>query len=535
MITSELNYHSSISETQLITEKREQSQRIDFLNKIADVLEAKPTYFILGFSLLYFLVVAILSNEKVLWNDEMYTLYFSRMQLWPDLWRALATGGDQLAPGSIILTKASVRVFGENHIAIRLPETIGFLILSLCLYRFVSKRISSVYGLVAIIFPSITGAFDYSYEARPYALILCFSALSLLIWQLYCGDPKKKLPLAGLGFCLFCAWMSHYYGVVALFPLAIGEAVRSRMLKKIDFSVWIVFLISLAPIILFLPLLQGSMSYAPTFWSKVSWQDIPDFYQSLLSSAAVALVIVLIALPIIFRKHPTENRYNMENLPRHEFAAAFAYVVLPVIAIIGAKLSTGVFSMRYGLPALIGISILITYGYSAILDRRATSMILIVFLAIFVVQVSQKFETWKDDSNALNETKRFLMSHANDDLPIVCSYSHIFLRLQHYGSKELSSRVFYAADPESSVRYIHHDTIDRGLQDLMPWWPLENVRPYGLFINSNPKFYLLHFSSDEDWKWDWILSRVTEDGLSVQLTARDGNQFLFLVSKKNQF
>jgi hypothetical protein len=95
--------------------------------------------------------------------------------------------------------------------------------------------------------------------------------------------------------------------------------------------------------------------------------------------------------------------------------------------------------------------------------------------------------------------------------------------------------VFYAADPESSVRYIHHDTIDRGLQDLKPWWPLENVRPYGLFINSNPKFYLLHFSSDEDWKWDWILSRVTEDGLSVQLTARDGNQFLFLVSKKNQF
>lgn len=502
-----------------------------FLDRFANVLEANRAYSVAGLCVIFLAATGVLSFRKIFWNDEMYTLYFSRLSIWPDLWWALSTGSDQLPPASILLTKLSRWMFGENHLSIRLPETIGFLVFSLCLYQIVSRRISPAYGLVAMIFPWITPAFSYSYEARPYALVLGFSALSFLCWLSIGEGHNRKRNLLGLGLSLLGTWMSHYYGVVVLFPIVVGELVRTKSIGRLDLPVWIAFFLSLTPLILLLPLLRSSMNYASSFWSKASWSDIFLFYQSLLDSTAVPLIFAIILSVFLFRSRSNKSFNSFSPFRSYELAAVAAFVLIPIVAVTGAKITTGIFVDRYALPSIIGFSILVSMSFRYFLKTTKVAIVLLVcLLAGFMIDTYFSFSRWTDDYNAMNQTNEFLKVHSGTELPVVCSYSHIFFRLQHYGPNDLSRRVFYIADPMASRRYVNHDTIDRGLLDLKPWWPLQNVKSYDLFVKSHPQFFLLHFSSDEDWKWDWILSSLLADHRKIEMKARDGNQFLFLIT-----
>ncbi|MCI0602244.1 glycosyltransferase family 39 protein [bacterium] len=522
-----------------VTEKDQPNRRFSenihpLLDRFGSFLEANRSYFVAGLCVIFFAASGLLSFRKVFWNDEMYTLYFSRLRIWPDLWWALSTGGDQLPPLSILLTKVSSWMFSENHISIRLPETAGFLVMSLCLYRIVSQRITPAYGLVAMVFPWITPAFSYSYEARPYALVLGFSTLSFLCWLSITEDRNRKRNLFVLFLSLLGAWMSHYYGMLVLFPLVVGELVRTRSMGRLDFPVWIAFFLSLTPLILFLPLLRGSLHYATNFWSKANWSDMFLSYQSLLDSAAVPLIFASILTVLFFRTGQNKpSSPTIRNFRPYELAALTAFVLLPVVAVTGAKITTGIFVDRYALSSIIGFSILVALSFWYFLKTtKVAIVVLLCFLTGFIIDTYFSFSRWTDDYNAMNQTTEFLKVNAGSDLPVVCSYSHIFFRIQHYGPQDLSSRVFYLADPVASLRYVNHDTIDRGLLDLKPWWPLQNVRSYDLFIRSYPRFFLLHFSSDEDWRWDWILSSLIADHRKIEMKGRDGNQFLFLISSQ---
>ncbi len=370
---------------------------VPILDRVADALETKKSYLFWGLSILFFIVSGLLSFRKVFWNDEMYTLYFSRLNVWPDLWWALRTGGDQLPPGSIILTKASLLLFGENHISVRLPETLGFFLMCFCLYRIVSKRLSPLYGCLAMIFPWLTDAFDYSYEARPYALVLGFSALAFLCWQTLAEGRNRKISLIGLGVSLFGVWMSHYYGILTYFPLVVGEMVRSRPPGRVDIPVWITFFLSLLPLLLFLPLLQGSLSYASTFYSKAGWSDIFNFYQTLLDSTAVPLIFAA-SFAIFLFGFRNDSETAVHSFKRHELAAAACFVLIPVVAVLGAKLFTGVFVDRYALPAIIGVSILIVVSVSLLQNQKRFALVMLAcFLIVFVIRSVSSFSIWTDD------------------------------------------------------------------------------------------------------------------------------------------
>ncbi len=103
------------------------------------------------------------------------------------------------------------------------------------------------------------------------------------------------------------------------------------------------------------------------------------------------------------------------------------------------------------------------------------------------------------------------------------------MQIWYYAPNALQKRVFYIADAEASVRYLGHDTIDRGLIALKQWFPLVNVVSYEAFVHGHEEFYLYHFSWDEDWKWNWLTTKLLEDHKRLELKARDGSEFMFLV------
>ena len=91
--------------------------------------------------------------------------------------------GEQTPPLFYAITRASFWLFGVNNLSIRLPEMLAFWMASACLYVYVRRATSALAGLVAATLPLVTTAFQYSYEARPYALVIGFGALALLAWQ----------------------------------------------------------------------------------------------------------------------------------------------------------------------------------------------------------------------------------------------------------------------------------------------------------------------------------------------------------------
>ena len=160
-----------------------------FAEGLADRLDARRGWTVAGVSALYLAVTGVIAWNKPLWNDELYTLYIARLPDFSDVWAALSTGAEQTPPFFYVVTRASLALFGPSELSLRLPAVVGFWVMALCLYRFVSNRDSALAGLVAMLFPLVTSAYYYASEARPYALVLGFSGVALLCWQAGADDP----------------------------------------------------------------------------------------------------------------------------------------------------------------------------------------------------------------------------------------------------------------------------------------------------------------------------------------------------------
>jgi dolichyl-phosphate-mannose-protein mannosyltransferase len=500
-----------------------------FSSKIVSFIEERRLFVLAALCLLYVVLAFYLSSRKLLWNDELYTLYFARLRLYPDLWKALATGADQIPPTFILLTKASIRMFGEGRTSMRIPEFLGFLLASLCLYRIVSIRTSAIAGFLAFLFPTMTAAFGYMCEARGYALVLGCSALAFCCWQAAAYGKRRKLQLAGLVAGLAGALMSHYYGILLFLPLIVGEIVRSRSMQRIDWPIWCMFVLSVFPLALFFSLIQASAAYGGNFWAKPEWQDVFLYYGFLLKPAGSLLVFILITFAII-RARSVNEVLLMDALPTHEVAAALAFVLIPALAVIGSKFTTGALTARHVLLSIIGFSILIPCAIHRFSQFRI--LLVLSFLLFFFGWMGQSLyslSSYEADAASYNRTVEFIEKNADSSVPVVCWFVHPAQQVWYYGPKALSDRLYYLADPVSSKLYLGHDTIDRGMLDLEPWFPTKNVQPYDRFTASNRTFLLYYCAWEEDWRWNWIVSRLLADHRRMELLVRRGDQYLFKV------
>ena len=348
---------------------------------------------LIAFSLLYFTDVAIRASEKFFWYDELFTLYFSRLPTFAALWAALKSGIDFNPPPFYLLTRACNQLFGEGHISTRIPEIIGFWIFSLCLYRFVSRRAGIFSGTVALLFPMLTGAYFYAYEARPHGLVLGFCGLALVFWQV--AAEKSRPPyslLAGFSLALFCAFMMHCFAIVLLAPFALAEVFRTSKSRKITWSIWLALLIPFcAACLVYVPLLHSynTLDNGAAF-SKVAvpgWTQVGHFYVSLLSPCI--LVIVAVLLVFAAARFLTENRHGrwemQSAVASQDFVLGLMFTLLPCFGVALGKLVHGPFFHRYAMEAVAGLSIAIGMGAGLRTRHSRLALLLALILASAVV------------------------------------------------------------------------------------------------------------------------------------------------------
>ncbi len=443
-----------------------------------------------------------------------------------------------------MLTRWSLALFGVNEWALRLPEMIGVWGAGFCLFHLVERRSSSMYGFVAMILLFVTGANLYSHEARPYGLELGFAASSWLCWQAATERRIRWLPLLGLFGSLAAALCSHYYAVLVFIPLGIAELVRTYDRRRVDWAIWLAMGGALFPLLVFLPLIEKARTYAKGFWALPSWQSIPDAYSSLLMPAPLLLMFILIFAGIVALVHvrglDSRASVNISAIPGHELVAALSYVAFPVIAVVLAMLVTGAFVPRYALPTVLGVSVLVAYTSARLLDGRALigAVVLVLSCGGFAMLSARSFPSTPE--KVLGQGYALVRSAAESDLPVVVADLHTFMRLSHYAPRDLSSRFVYLADSERSFRHLGHDTMDRGILDLRPWFHL-NIQESEPYKTAESRFLLYVHGGYLGGPWvngevgpnlNWIVSDLIATGWHLELKTRQDNQLLFLVTRK---
>ena len=304
----------------------------------------------------------VVAAKRPLWNDELFTYYIATLPSFSDVWSALLTGHEQLPLGFYAIERLSLGTFGVSSVALRLPALLGCLVMSLALFKFVSHRLSTAYGLLAAMFPMITTAYRYAREARPYGLELGFAALALVCWQRATSSNNRLPALVGLWLSLVAAVSCHYYGILLVLPLAFGELLRTISRRRIDFWIWSCFAGSTLPLFLMLPLILSGAKRSAGFWAQPDWADVALFYKNLMTTTA-APVIAAVTLGVVasrfLRQAPAMDPHSSDaTFPAHELGAVIGFIALPFVGVLLAKLVTNAFTDRYVLAAAVVLSVL---------------------------------------------------------------------------------------------------------------------------------------------------------------------------------
>jgi hypothetical protein len=497
-----------------------------------------------GLLVVYAFLTWTLSRRKLMWNDELYTYYIARLPSMHDVWNALMARGEQTPPLFFAITRLSFRLFGVNLLSIRLPEILAFLAMTVCLYVFARRRMSSMSALCAAAFPLVTTAFPYAYEARPYGLVLGFAALALLSWQTATSAEGRARPfaVACLAASLAAAVSSHYYGVFVLVPLALGEAVRIVTRRRLDMAVWGALVISVVPLVWHLPLIKAGTAYAGAFWSPPRWGNLPDFYRDLLTPALIPVAAILI-LGTIQRaavdESPSPTRDGERTLPLHELAAIVGFVLIPVVSVGAAELVTGAFVNRYALAAVIGLSALAGLSTEVAFRQRpaARGLVAVSLAAWFVVSQAHELRRPTGASlpvspAAIARPMEWVAAVPERDLPLVVADPHNFTVLSHYGAPAITSRIVYLADPDCALKVLGHNSVERGMVDLIEPWFHMNVVPFEPFVATHSRF-LVYGNFVGLGFLNWLAPELRARGWHMELLNHDGGDMLLVASHES--
>lgn len=499
------------------------------VGRLAYFLERRPVVGISALTLLYLAVTVKIASRRLLWEDEFFTLYLSKVSF-GETWSALLTGADQHPPLFYALTHFCLSVFGIHHVSVRLPAIAGVWLMCVCIYRFVSRRTSPVYGMTAMLVPLLTYVFFYAYEARGYGPALGFTAAAILGWQEAGNGRHRRLGLAVLALALMLAVSSHYYAGLVLIPLALGEMVQSRNARRIDWPVWLAFASPVILLAAYLPLIRSAHTYSATFWARPYWQQAFDIYEFIGINAGfpVVLLLAFFGSCLVWRASAEVQEPVERRIPQHELAMVIGLLLLPAATVALAMYVTHGFHFRYMLTPVIAISVLVSWVAFAVLrgDRTAGLCLVVIVLCGFGVNAWRSWVNCGHEVGDVAASFRFLEASTAKHLPIAVTNAARFYQLSFYAPRRLANRLVYPADPPSSVRFIGHDTIDRCLLALRPWFPLQTA-DYHDFTQSNPVFY----AYGDFTEWTWQSWRFVQDGLNLQMLARDRSFVLLRVTR----
>ena len=452
------------------------------------------------FSVLYFADIFTKAGQKCFWFDELFAVYLCRLPDFKGTWTAVAHGADFNPPLFYLLERGSQTLFGHGLIATRLPSIIGVWLFCICLFLFVARRAGALCGFIAGAFPFFTLIQYYAYEARAHGIVLGWYGVALLCWQRSMEGRKRYLWLAGFGLSVAGALLTHVYAAYLLLPFALVELYNLISGNRPGWSTLAVMAFAFTSVTLtvYLPLVRHYRAVAiPANFYPASHYVFLQFFLHTVGPAVGILMLWLLFAAIDGR----QQRFGANTavvIPRREIVLAAGFACIPVIGLVGCKLSHGPFFDRYFLASVAGYSLFLAIAslrfaapwitaafagclFCLMLADLATTIYLAKKHRIILFEPSTNLRLSTDPTNpmALYET----LSTNKRDLDVMVLPSLEYIYLFEYAPQSIRSHLYFAA-PTGDVNL-------GGYERLGKWGEINfQLTTFGPFLATHKKFLL---------------------------------------------
>jgi hypothetical protein len=478
-------------------------------------------------SLWYWIAAGLIAMDRPFWFDELVTWHVARLPTLGGIWTALHSGVDQSLPFTHLPVRWSHAIFGYGTLATRLPALVGFWVMLLGVYAFLKSRLPTPYALIGMVFPMLTYAWAYAFEARAYGIILGGAGLALASWQAATEGRRRSRSLIGIALGLAVALASNYSAVLLAVPFALGEAVRTFDRRKLDLPIWISFAAS-ALVTLMYPGLLASTRDWDLHGMQPGVTDYSGFYATAVKSVITPLLLAGVAAYILVR-NPKDQQPPVLAFPRHEIAALVGFALAPMLFIAAGMVSHHmVFWPRYGVICVIGLA-----GCSAALIFRATAgnsragVVMLVVLVGWLAAARGRdvLRGIGDPRVVFQQENPVLVQAVQAGMPVLVPDALAFIAADFYLPGGVLGQIHYPLPPPDE-----HDKADfndqlmaaaaRGLPihvRVDSWSALAALRqPFLLYLDEHPT--------------PWICDHLLRTGWRLSLRAQEGRESLFEVT-----
>jgi len=327
----------------------------------------------------------------------------------------------------------------------------------LCLFRFVSLRLSVLSACVSLLFPLVTGAYWYAYEARAHGLVLGFCGIALISWQA-AAEPAARRGwwLFALGTSLACALLTHSYAFLIFAPIALGELCRTISRKRLDWPVWATILASSLTIVASIPLVHGAIAAVHGFF-VASLGRIRILYNGLLKPDNANIITGWLLLTVLFHEE-TDNLRHKPGLRSYEVFALWSFVAIPLFEYAAAALTGAPVITRYAVSAIAGFAGLL----GAAVGKRPALAIGTILLVVAQIGFDfQKFESgtvlvepssgYEISTRIHDFNERYEWMSEDITVPVVLVDDLDFMTTSFYAPPSLASRLVYVLWPNGGL------------------------------------------------------------------------------------
>jgi hypothetical protein len=436
-----------------------------------------------------FLACSIVKDVRTpMWADELLTLYMSQQAGTAEIVRATREGSDNAAPLYAMIVRAILPVVGHQAAAVRLPATLGYCGMLICLLAFCRRRLPAVYALAAALL-ACDATLKYATEGRSYGVLLGCASCALLCWQAAIDGRRRILALWLLAFSVALMTAMQYYSIFFLVPLFAAEMVRWRTSRKLDFGV----LAAMTPVLLVLglhyPLIAAIKPFQRHFWSPAVWGLIPVVYYGYLGPMLRACLLPLGVLAV-FSTTSDDRSSKPPSLILPEWVAAGAFLLMPLCAVAVSVYTTHVFVARYALWAAPSFAVLVAALMCRVARGQAAVGVSLLGLLVAMIALSEMSDLRTRPALRSGEAVRQALEALPDGAePIVVADVHVFMELSYYAERRIRERIIYPISRDLELRYSGSDTSSLLLSALSHRTTL-HIIDYDAVLAAHPRFVL---------------------------------------------
>ena len=476
----------------------------------------------------------LLARDRALWNDELLTLYISRLPSLDVVRAALAAGADGMPITYDLIARLAQTLIRNPPLGVRIPSMLGYLVLLASTYAFARKGASPLASICAVLLIALSPVREYAFEARPYAIVIGCVALAAVLWQRGL-EEERRFTAPALALILGLAVACHTTAIAVLAAFAAAELAYAFTRRRLRWNIWIAFGAAALPFVLNFSTVQHYRElYGATFWLRPAWAHVVTTYQYLSSDTNLtiaALIVLLVSAPLASTRG--RMRDGAGSWPQGFSAPEWVFLVflalVPATLVAGTKILHGGYVPRYGLPALFALAIGSVVGLK--LAPRTLAAVFLALFAAFPLQYPLAMHRLEKTGNTERSAQeRWILVdqivRRFPGAPLVIDDPGRVLEARYYAPGTLRNRLVEVIDRKKAVEAIGYDTSELNNEILSHFVPLR-ILALAEFETSSRQA-ILYSAGGADWLTQYFVAR----GDLPQLLWRspDGAEQLYLLS-----